>query len=182
MLRCKQCIYAVFKFTPFLVKFTPFACPILCKLNFKSMFLYQFNYLCGQVLELCPYWPQTPHLCPSTYSKWDLSLVVFVLFLETVGLPRFLTTTKGSWTWTSGVSKTWLRRVIKLLAQGFPLLSTYCRVAVIVCMNKLCGDAGLCGGAATLTLRRIRGFLSNSQCSWMSCRRIKISVSKQPWM
>ncbi len=54
---------AVFKFTPFLVKFTPFACPILCRLNFKSMFLYQFNYFCGQVLELCPNWPQTPHLC-----------------------------------------------------------------------------------------------------------------------
>jgi hypothetical protein len=27
----------VFKFTPFLVKFTPFARPILCKLNFKSI-------------------------------------------------------------------------------------------------------------------------------------------------
>jgi hypothetical protein len=35
-----------FKFTPFLVKFTPFA----------SMFFYQFNYFCGQVLELCPDW------------------------------------------------------------------------------------------------------------------------------
>jgi hypothetical protein len=28
----------------FLVKFTPFARPILCRLNFKTMFLYQFNY------------------------------------------------------------------------------------------------------------------------------------------
>jgi hypothetical protein len=37
-----------------LVKFTPFARPILCKLNFKSMFLYQFNYFCEQVLQLCP--------------------------------------------------------------------------------------------------------------------------------
>ncbi len=52
----------VFKFTPFLVKFTPFVRPILCRLNFKSMFFYQFNYLCGQVFELCPDWPQTPHL------------------------------------------------------------------------------------------------------------------------
>ncbi len=30
----------------FLVKFTPLA----------NMFLYQFNYFCGQVLELCPHW------------------------------------------------------------------------------------------------------------------------------
>jgi hypothetical protein len=49
------------------------------------MFLYQFNYFCGQVLELCPDWPQTSHLCPSAYSKWDLSLVVLVLFLEPKG-------------------------------------------------------------------------------------------------
>jgi hypothetical protein len=45
----------------FWVKFTPFMPPILCRLNFKSMFLYQFNYFCGQVLKLCPDWPQTPH-------------------------------------------------------------------------------------------------------------------------
>jgi hypothetical protein len=31
------------------------------------MFLYQFNYFCRQVLELCPDWPQTPHLRPSTF-------------------------------------------------------------------------------------------------------------------
>ncbi len=37
-------VVEVFKFTPFLVKFTPFARPILCRLNFKSMFLYRFNY------------------------------------------------------------------------------------------------------------------------------------------
>ncbi len=171
-------VWCVFKFTPFLVKFTPFARPILCRLNFKSMFLYQFNYFYGQVLELCHDWPQTPHLRPSMYSKWDLSLVVLVLFLEPAGLPRFLTMTKGSWTWTSGVSKTWLRWAIKLPARGFPLSSTCYRVAVIVCMNKLCGDADSCGGAATLTLGRIRGFLSNSHCSWMSCKRIEVSVSR----
>ncbi len=56
-----------FKFTPFLVKFTPITRSILCRLNFKSMFLYQFNYFCRQVLELCPGWPQTPHLPPSTF-------------------------------------------------------------------------------------------------------------------
>jgi hypothetical protein len=33
-----------------LVKFTPFAPPILCRLNFKSMFLYQFNYLSSWVV------------------------------------------------------------------------------------------------------------------------------------
>jgi len=137
---------------------------ILCRLNFKSMFLYQFNYLCKQVLELCPNWPQTPHLRPSTYSKWDLSLVVFVLFLEHAGLLCFLTMTKGSWTWTSCVSKTWLKRAIKLHARGFPLSSTCCRVAVIVCMNKFRGDVGSCGDTVTLTLGRIRGFLSNSHC------------------
>ncbi len=71
-------IKAVFKFTPFLVKFTSFVHPILCILNFKSMFLYQFNYFCGQVLELCLDWSETPHLRPSTYSKWDLYLVVLV--------------------------------------------------------------------------------------------------------
>jgi hypothetical protein len=151
---------------------------ILCRLNFKSMFFYRFNYLCGQVLELCPDWPQTPHLRPSTYSKWDLSVVVLVLFLDLAGLSRFLTTTKGFWTWTSGVSRTWLRRAIKLHAWGFPLSNICYRVAVIVCMNKLCGDAGLCGGAATLTLGRIRGFLSNSHCSWMSYRRIEVLVSR----
>jgi len=79
-----------------LVKFTPFVHPILCRLNFKSMFLYQFNYFCGQVLKLWPDWPQTPHLRPSTYSKWDLSLVVLVLFLELASLPRFLTMTMGA--------------------------------------------------------------------------------------
>jgi hypothetical protein len=165
-----------------LVKFTPFARLILCRLNFKSMLLYQFNYLCRQVLELCLDWPQTPHFHPSTYSKWDLSLVVLVLFLEHVGLSRFLTTTKGSRTWTSGVSKTWLRWAIKLPTRGFPLSSTCCRVAVIVCMNKFRGDAGSCGGATTLTLGKIRGFLSNSHCSWMSCRRIRVSISRQPRM
>jgi hypothetical protein len=49
-------------------------------------------------------------------------------------------------------------------------------------MNKLRGDASSCGGAATLTLGRIRGFLSNNHCSWMSYRRIEVSVSKQPRM
>jgi len=161
-----------------LVKFTPFVCPILCRLNFKSMFLHQFNYFCGQVLELCLDWPQTPHLRPSTYSKWDWSLVVLVLFLELAGLSRFLTMTKGSRTWTSGVSKTWLRRAIKLPVQGFPLSSTCYRVAVIVYMNKLRGDASSCGGIATLTLGRIKRFLSNSHYSWMSCRRIEVSVSR----
>ncbi len=172
----------VFKFTPFLVKFTPFARLTLCRLKFKSMFFYQFNYFCGQVFELCPDWPQTPHLRPSTYSKWDLSLVVLVLFLEPAGLSRFLTTTKGSWTWTLGVSWTWLRQAIKLPARGFPLSNTSCRVVVIVYMNQLRGDASSYGGAATLTFGRIRGFLSNSHCSWMSCRRIKVSVSRQPQM
>ncbi len=75
-----------------------------CKQNKFECVFYQLNYFCGQVLELCLDWPQTPHLHPSIYSKWDLSLVVFVLFLDPTGLPRFLTTTKGSW--TSGVSKT----------------------------------------------------------------------------
>jgi hypothetical protein len=146
------------------------------------MFLYQFNYFCRQVLELCRDWPQTPHLRPSTYSNWDLSLVVLVLFFEPAGLLRFLTTTKGSWTWTSGVSRTWLRRAIKLHARGFPLSSTCCRVAVIIYMNKLHGDVGSCGDATTLTLGRIRGFLSNRHYSWMSCRRIEVSISRQPRM
>jgi len=162
-----------------LVKFTPFARPILCRLNFKSMFLYQFNYLCRQVLELCPNWPQTPHLCPSMYSKWDLYLVVLVLFLELAGLSRFLTTTKGFWTWTSGIFRTWLRWAIKLSTRGFPLSNTCCRVVVIVCMNNFRGDVSSCGGTATLTLGRIRGFLSNSHYSWMSYKRIRILVSRQ---
>jgi hypothetical protein len=72
-----------------------------------------------------------------------------------------------------------LRRAIKLPTWGFPLSSTCCRVVVIVCMNKLHGDAGLYGGAATLTLGRIRGFLSNIHCSWMSCKRIGVLVSRQ---
>jgi hypothetical protein len=75
-----------------------------------------------------------------------------------------------------------LRPTIKLPARGFPLSSTCCRVTVIVCMNKLRGDTDSCGSTTTLTFGRIRGFLSNSQCSWMSYRRIKVLVSRQPWM
>jgi hypothetical protein len=47
-------------------KFTPLVCPILCRLNFKSMFLYQFNYFCGQVLKFCALIDhRPPHLHPS---------------------------------------------------------------------------------------------------------------------
>jgi hypothetical protein len=80
------------------------------------------------------------------------------LVLRACRSAAFLDHDLGSWTWTSGVSSTWLRRVIKLPAWGFPLSSTCCRVAVIVCMNKLRGDAGSCGNITTLTLGRIRGF------------------------